>query len=182
MKRQSILVGVIVIWTLITTANGSEWQLVETIQLSNVSILDITSDGTNFIVLDNDYSRDRLGVFNTSGEFIKSFDTWTQYTSGIAWNGEKAVFSAGNSASSKKLYEMDLDTGEVSGPFTESLGHVFGLGYDGTNIFVTDNKVDWYFLDASTYLYVGTPQYFNPEAGKLVGLGWGTGPTYGTDF
>lgn len=182
MKGKTFLVLVIVTLNLITTANSSEWQLVEKIQLSNVDILDITSDGTNFIVLSNGDMTDSVSVHSTSGEFIKFFYTWTRYTSGIAWNGRKAVFSSGSSSDSKQLYEMELRMGGISGPYTEPLGTVLGLGCDGIKIFVTEGGGDWYFLDAFTYSYLGTPQYFNPEAGSFVPLSWWTGPTYGPDF
>ncbi len=120
------------------TNASAAWQLMETIPLNGVDILEIGSDGTNIIVLSNTSGGDRVWVFDPAGNpIVTNLQTGSAFTSGITWNGSSAVFARGSTAGSKRLYEMDLEAGSVTGPFTPVLSPTpMGLGFNGSQIAV----------------------------------------------
>jgi WD40 repeat protein len=186
MTRQIILIGLILIWSSIASAdNYLGWHLVDTIALNgeNMDILNITTDGQNLIVLSNGQNgnNDEIVQFNLSGERIgNTYSTETGYTSAITWNGQKLVIAKGSAANTNKLYEMDLRTGQISDAFTGSLGFVTGLGFNGNDILVNGSGGCSFYN--SSYSYNGTPLYYNAQAGQYVGLTWNVGPAYDMDY
>lgn len=162
-------------------ARATEYRLAETIDMSGYDMLNIGSDGTNLLILDND-SPDRVKVVDTSGILISSFNTPSNFNSGVTFNGSKIIFANGTSASSKYLREMDPVSGSTSGYLGPNLGSVMGLGFDGANILVSyyangSNGIltsDITLIDAVTYTNVGTL-----SVTVNTGTGISATPTYG---
>ena len=44
-----------------------------------------------------------------------------------------------------------------------------GQGFDGEKFLVTTNEVGWFFLDGTTYINAGVPQYYYPASGEFLG-------------
>ena len=133
------LLSIFMFFSCMKYAYGSvlSYQLTDTIDLPGTSILELTHVGDNLAILNNSTTgNDTVDIFDLSGNPISSYSTPTQYNSGITYNGIDIIFGNGQGATSKYLREMDPTTGTYSGSLTY-LGTVFGLGYDGTNIYAT---------------------------------------------
>ncbi len=117
-------------------ALATSYRLVETIDMTGYDILNIGTDGSNLLILNNG-SPDSVKIVDLSGSLVNSFNTPSKFNSGITLNGSMIVFANGSDASNKYLREMDPSNGTFSGPLSPNMGSVMGLGYDGTHILVS---------------------------------------------
>ncbi len=138
MKRAFLIVAILVFSPLIydSDALATSYTLKETIDMTGYDILNIGSDGTNLLVLNN-ASPDTIEIVDLTGTNLNGFNTPSNFNSGVTFNGSMIVFANGTSASHKYLREMNPSNGSTSGYLSSDLGSVMGLGFDGSNILVS---------------------------------------------
>jgi hypothetical protein len=109
------------------------YTLVETIPLSGVDILNLSTDGTNLLILNNGDVTDSVAVFTTTGSFLSEFPAESRFCSGITSDGTSYIFTRG----AEGFFRMDPASGQVTGPFGQP-GSALGLSFDGTHILTSE--------------------------------------------
>jgi hypothetical protein len=116
-------------------ALGQAYRLAETISLSDIDILNLGTDGTNLLVLNNGDLTDSVAVFTPTGVLVREFPTGSQFCRGITWDGTSYVFMRGVDARSLRYYRMAPGNGDITGPVGPDINDFAqGLSFDGTSI------------------------------------------------
>jgi hypothetical protein len=172
MTRVVIPLSVLTLVTLVEWATAGPiptYVYSKTISLPGSDILNIGSDGTNLLVLNNGYPTDTLRVYSPSGTLLNEFPTGSLFTTGIAWDGTSYIFAAGQEAAYLHFYKMATNGAITSapGPF---YGPFCGLGFDGTNILMTGGAGD-----SITTIQELSPTTYNVVGSITVDAGLGPG-------
>jgi hypothetical protein len=119
------------------SVRAETFQLAGTMNMPGYDILNLASDGSNLLVLNNG-SPDTVKVVDLSGHTLRSFNTPSLFNRGITYNGSKIVFGNGPDYNHAYLREMDPFTGATSAALSPNFGFINGLAFDGSSILVSD--------------------------------------------